>query len=978
MSQKIIKRCAAFLLGLLVAGTTFHMTGEQSWAAAVTSQTEDTEKPAIHVDTIKIDKTEARSGDVVTVSVKVTDNAGIARVYFDMKGRNVNNSTFNNIYMRYNQETGLYEGSFIVDDTMPQDHWYIDCVGARDINGNFAHVFASYNKPLGEVNIINPGVDSENPVIHGDTLTIDKKELALGETVTISVKISDNTKVQCASISMKNIDSDKRIYYKDMTYNSKTDRFEYCMTANDKEDVGHWEIYSMLAYDVIDNADVCSFESWFIVSPDKNGWDYSCEVQEETLYSGNEEMFTCSAPQGERVAVRILDPEVVRVQRVGSQNSTENGVNITTRKYQFQPYRSGKTLVEVYNSDTNEIYKVYKVQVFPRTYSACAGQRMKLKIVSKIHQEYIATDENNEPIEMSLTGVTIIMSDSGRQMEYAYELVFKDTGKKKIYITGSSDKKTAEYAVNVGEHEWDTGSITTQPECLKTGVKTYTCLNCKEQRREAVPALGHQFSSQWTVDKEATCSEKGQKSRHCIRCEAVTDQMEIPATQAHVYTKPEFHWSDDYTNCGVTVKCQNCGNTVNHQASIKKQIEEPTCTKPGKEIYAVSGSIAGTTFNDRREVVLPAKGHSFKEGKCTVCGLVTALPTAPKLKSAANTKDGVTLTWEKVENATSYRIYRKVKGASSWGTKYAEVTGTSFTDKKVKNQSAYTYTVRAFYGSSIKSPYNNRGIQITHLTTPQVSAPVNTTEGIKVSWKGVSGATSYRIYRKEAGAKSWGTKYAEVKGTSFVDKKVKADTKYTYTVKAFKGSIYSGYDTVGKSVQRLQTPSISSVENVQTGMKVSWKSVKGAASYRIYRKAKGEASWKPLTVVTATSYIDTSAKSNTVYTYTVRAFDKTGSKSDYSRSGKTQTCISTPQISAPVNAMEGIKVSWKGVSGATSYRIYRKEAGAKSWGTKYAEVKGTSFVDKKVKEDTKYTYTVKAFKGSVYSGYDTVGQSVMR
>ncbi len=978
MRRKIRMRCAALLMGLLVAGTTFHMTGEQSWAAAAVNQTEDTEDPVIHADTIKIDKTEVRSGDVVTVSVKVTDNAGISRVFFDMRGRNVNNLILDNISMQYNQETGLYEGSFTVDDTIPQDHWYVYSIGARDMNNNYDFVFDSYDGPLGEVNIINPGVDSENPVIHGDTLTIDKKELALGETVTISVEVSDNTKIQCVSIGIKNTDNDKWQPYKDMTYNSKTNRYEYCMAADDKEDVGHWKISSIRADDGVDNYDVYNFESWFIVSPDKNGWDYSCEVQEKTLYSGSEETFTCSAPQGERMAVRILDPEVLGVQSVGSQTSTENGVNITTRKYKFLPYRSGKTLAEIYNPDTNEIYKVYKVQVFPQTYSACAGKSMELKIVSKIRQDYTAVDENNEPIEMSLSGISFIVSDSGRRVEYTYELCFEDTGKKKIYITGSSDKKTAECVVNVSEHEWDIGSITTQPECLKTGVKTYTCSKCQEQRTEQVPALGHQYSSQWTVDKEATCSEKGQKSRHCIRCAAVTDQMEIPATQAHVYTKPQVAWSQDYTNCDVTVECQNCGIIVNHLATVKKQIEEPTCTKPGKEIYSVSGTIAGIAYDDCKEVVLQAKGHIFKNGKCTVCGLVTALPTAPKLKSVANTKDGVTLTWEKVENATSYRIYRKVKGASSWGTKYAEVKGTSFTDKKVSNQSVYTYTVRAFYGSSIKSPYDNRGLQITYLTTPQVSAPVNTTEGIRVGWKGVKGATSYRIYRKEAGAKSWGTKYAEVKGTSFTDKKVKADTKYTYTVKALKGSVYSGYDTAGKSVQRLQTPSISRVENVQTGMKVSWNAVKGADSYRIYRKAKGEASWKTLKEVSSTSYIDTSVKNNTVYTYTVKAFDRSGSKSDYSRSGKTQTCLSMPQVSAPVNTTEGIRVGWKGVKGATSYRIYRKEAGAKSWGTKYAEVKGTSFTDKKVKADTKYTYTVKALKGSIYSGYDTVGQSVMR
>ena len=42
-----------------------------------------------------------------------------------------------------------------------------------------------------------------------------------------------------------------------------------------------------------------------------------------------------------------------------------------------------------------------------------------------------------------------------------------------------------------------------------------------------VPALGHDFEADWTVDFEATTEAEGQKSRHCTRCDEVTDIIAI-------------------------------------------------------------------------------------------------------------------------------------------------------------------------------------------------------------------------------------------------------------------------------------------------------------------------------------------------------------------------------------------------------------------------------------------------------------------
>ena len=42
-------------------------------------------------------------------------------------------------------------------------------------------------------------------------------------------------------------------------------------------------------------------------------------------------------------------------------------------------------------------------------------------------------------------------------------------------------------------------------------------------------ATGHTWSEDYVVDKEATCTETGEKSKHCTVCDAKEDVQEIPA-----------------------------------------------------------------------------------------------------------------------------------------------------------------------------------------------------------------------------------------------------------------------------------------------------------------------------------------------------------------------------------------------------------------------------------------------------------------
>ena len=72
-------------------------------------------------------------------------------------------------------------------------------------------------------------------------------------------------------------------------------------------------------------------------------------------------------------------------------------------------------------------------------------------------------------------------------------------------------------------HDFDNGVITISPTCTKSGVKTFTCKDCKTTKTEELKALGHDYSKEWTIDKKATCLEEGSKSHHCTRCDSKSD-----------------------------------------------------------------------------------------------------------------------------------------------------------------------------------------------------------------------------------------------------------------------------------------------------------------------------------------------------------------------------------------------------------------------------------------------------------------------
>lgn len=86
------------------------------------------------------------------------------------------------------------------------------------------------------------------------------------------------------------------------------------------------------------------------------------------------------------------------------------------------------------------------------------------------------------------------------------------------------------------EHAHDYMVSVVDPTCEQNGYKLYKCACGDEFRvRDAeTEKTGHDYSEEWTVDKESTCVTMGQKSHHCTNCGDKKDVTKLALT-AHVY-----------------------------------------------------------------------------------------------------------------------------------------------------------------------------------------------------------------------------------------------------------------------------------------------------------------------------------------------------------------------------------------------------------------------------------------------------------
>ena len=203
-----------------------------------------------------------------------------------------------------------------------------------------------------------------------------------------------------------------------------------------------------------------------------------------------------------------------------------------------------------------------------------------------------------------------------------------------------------------------------------------------------VEATGEKLSYQWqqstdsgqswtdiggatdaTYTTEATTTSMNGYQYRCVvsnSAGSITSDAVSLTVNEHVHTwgNPVWSWSEDGKTCTVTFTCEK---DENHKESPKvdvtSAVKKPaTCTETGVTTYTATVEFNGQTYTDTKDVAdIPATGHSYDNGKCTVCGAI-ASDFKVIITAGANgswqkgTKDGLTFT----SNA-AYKHFQKVQ-----------------------------------------------------------------------------------------------------------------------------------------------------------------------------------------------------------------------------------------------------------------------------------------------------------------------------
>ncbi|MCC8049564.1 MAG: hypothetical protein LIP10_02760 [Clostridiales bacterium] len=182
--------------------------------------------------------------------------------------------------------------------------------------------------------------------------------------------------------------------------------------------------------------------------------------------------------------------------------------------------------------------------------------------------------------------------------------------------------------------------------------------------------------------------------------------------------------------------------------------------------------------------------------------------SAPELDMAYAAAAGTRLSWDAVDGAAGYAVFRKTENGG-W-TLLDTTEGTLYTDTaELSTGTTYFYTVRAFRGSadaakrerdnpSYWSGYDTVGAKAAYLDTPALKEAEVSSSLVSVSWDAVEGADGYAVYRRETEG-AW-----ELLGTTehtrYIDTTaLPSGTTCYYTVRAYVNGASVSEDSAGQN-----------------------------------------------------------------------------------------------------------------------------------------------------------------------------------
>lgn len=360
------------------------------------------------------------------------------------------------------------------------------------------------------------------------------------------------------------------------------------------------------------------------------------------------------------------------------------------------------------------------------------------------------------------------------------------------------------------------------------------------------------------------------KAKETAVCQAFADTITKAGYQASVYAS--YAWiksyidTDSLNKCGIWIARYN--NTTTSNSKSGSAYEDVPYDYDFWQYSSIS-RVSGYTGN------LDAN-FWYKD---------TAIKTTGLKAEAASASGPVTLSWSKAAaDVTGYRIYRYDATADKY-VYLKSIKSRSYSDEDVSSGKTYQYKVRCYWTIGGTNYYGNYSSVVSVTTPPakvsNVSTEKKSSTYLTLSWKKVSGASGYRVYKYNTGTKAYEkvTTIASGSTTSYKVTGLASATEYQFKVRAYKktddGNLWGSSSAVYKeSTNPLKTKNLK-LSTKSSAVTLSWSKVARSSGYAVYRYDSKTKKYVRIATVKrgkTVTYKDTKLKKGSTKHYKVRAY----------------------------------------------------------------------------------------------------------
>lgn len=338
---------------------------------------------------------------------------------------------------------------------------------------------------------------------------------------------------------------------------------------------------------------------------------------------------------------------------------------------------------------------------------------------------------------------------------------------------------------------------------------------------------------------------------------------------------------------------------------------------------------------------------------------------SPDKVYATISDEAITLTWNEVNGAESYNLYKKNSSDESY-TFVKNVTELNFSDADVVNGELYKYIIQSVNATTESVVGDNytavRKLPVTKNVTTELGKNC-----VIVKWDAVDFADGYKIFRKEVESTGWSA-IGSSDVTEYRDMRVASGLTYVYAVATLSdGGIYEAENSEpSEEIFYIAAPVINSAVAYGDKITLSWKRVNGVELYDVYKYSVENEEWELLDSIDVNTYDDFDVIGGETYGYSIVSVigDKTSLFDD---EGVWVKYLSEPTGLTAENVFEGIELSWNQVAGADEYVVYHKVGSGSYQEIARFNADETTYVHTSATAGQDNYYTVYARGGVTYS-----------